>query len=170
MITTKFGRLRFNETVQAYRPDEIGRIEAWIADRRDKEGWNVLEIPSCQCCGEYAGVTGDSPNFRCEKHHERNPCAIEGCKCTADWLGAYSSDHYLCAKHWRPLTSRSDRTALSHIRKRYKIARAREEPKLARLHSGAWWKLFGDMVEKARSRSAGDIDMTEINKMFGWDE
>lgn len=170
MITTRFGRLRFNETVQAYRPDEIGRIEAWIADRRDKEGWNVLEIPSCQCCGEYAGVTGDSPNFRCEKHRERNPCAIEGCRCTMGWLGSYSNDHYLCAKHWRPLTDAADRRQLSELRKRWRVAVQREADIVARDLARNWWIAFNAIVEKARSRSAGDVDMTEINKMFGWDE
>lgn len=33
-----------------------------------------------------------------------------------------------------------------------------------------YWRFWMGLVGRARRMAAGDIDMTEINKMFGWDE
>lgn len=31
-----------------------------------------------------------------------------------------------------------------------------------------FWRFFAGLVRRGRRRCAGDIDLTEINRMFGW--
>jgi hypothetical protein len=135
--------------------------------------FEIVPGPGCACCGERWGTMwGEVGQYRCDKHKDRNPCAIEGCRCTNDRRGrAMRSDQFLCQKHWRPLTTAEERRVYSRI---WRQAKARER-KFGAEH--AWSmrevrrleRVWRAIVAKARSRAAGDLDMTEINKMFGWD-
>ncbi len=147
----------------------------------DKPEWQsvadqfeVVPGPGCGCCGQRWGTMwGDAGHWRCDKHKDRNPCAIEGCRCTNDRAGhAFRDDQYLCQKHWRPLTTPAERRVYSRI---WRQAKARER-KYGAEHMwpmreiGRLKRVWGRIVAKARARAEGDLDMDEINKMFGWDD
>lgn len=155
------------------KPEACGRFlrdSDWsiVADE-----FEVVPGPGCACCGErYGTMWGDVGHYRCDKHHHRNPCAIEGCRCTTDRGGRdYRDDQYLCSKHWRPLTTPAERRVYSRI---FREAKARER-KLGAEHHWPFRevrrleRVWRRIVASARSRAAGDIDMDEINKLFGWD-
>jgi hypothetical protein len=156
------------------------RCEEWIARnplRRPPETYAIDPYPCCECCGDSLTIERweDAPpvgTWRCRRHVGRNPCAIEGCRCTtAAGNNGLRSDQYLCQKHWRPLTTPAERRVYSRI---WRDAKARGR-RLGREHMWSMRevrrleRVWSRLVAKARRRAAGDIDMTEINKMFGWD-
>lgn len=144
---------------------------AW---RSTIDQFEVMPGPGCACCGDRGGTMwGEGEQFRCTKHKDRNPCAIEGCRCTTDRAGReMRSDQFLCQKHWRPLTTAEERRVYSRI---WRQAKSRER----KFGAGYAWsmrevrrleRIWRRIVLKARARAAGDLDMDEINKMFGWEE
>lgn len=169
MITGQMGRLHDIRINYTYPRQEWAAAEAYIAARADREHWTILFVPTCQCCGAWWGISGSVPHFRCQKHVGRNPCAIEGCKCTTADRGHPSSDDYLCGKHFRPLVTPRERRTLNMVRRKYRTAIRRGDGEEQLRTTVLYWKVLRRMVKLARRRSAGDIDMTEINKMFGWE-
>ena len=142
----------------------------WLEDApnaHDTHEW--ARPPSCGCCGGKAWL--DKPMvltevepmvWRCEKHVGRLPCCIEGCGKTFAMKG---DDSYqgivMCGRHWRMAPKRM-RDLESLIRKRAK--RRGWTRRLIRQHDWIWQR-----ARRAIDRG-GEFDMTEINKMFGWEE
>lgn len=88
-------------------------------------------------------------------------CLIEGCKHTT----ARQGGPWICGEHWRigcPPRSPERRAYNRFFRlaKRYGWS-----TELRR----RYWRFWDALVARARRRCAGDVDMTEVNKMFGWD-
>lgn len=129
--------------------------------------FEVVPGPGCACCGErWLTMHGHSDNWRCGKHRDRNPCAIEGCKrTTAAPEGQLATDQWLCSEHWRLYCPpRSMRRRLYH---RYfrKAKWFGWTPELER----SFWRFWDRLVADARKRATdGYIDETEINRIFGW--
>lgn len=145
--------------------------------------WNGQTVPQCRVCGGSAGYRGPGgdggydPNnpgvWRCYRHTKSNPCAVEGCKRSRaskdGWL--HDGRYWLCRDHWRlacPPKSKWRRAYLRFwkIAKRMGCEGDNDWPdELER----RFWRYFGGLVARARRMAAGDLDMTEINKLFGWD-
>lgn len=138
--------------------------------------------PHCSCCGlcgwgyslsqlnllrSWDGsVRGDLTAVRCSKHLGRNPCAIEGCTKTTKAEGRHASDSWLCAEHWRIGCPPRSKTRLVYHRYFRRAKRFGWNDESAASFNAFWRRL----VARARKRCAGDIDMNEINAMFGWSE
>lgn len=125
----------------------------------------------CRCCGRTVLLGSafrdwqGNETFRCSMHIKRNPCAIEGCTRTTKSNGQYASDQWLCSEHWKigcPPKSKIRRTynRFFRIAKRYGW-----NDDLRR----RFWRFWNALVARARRRCAGDMDMHEINRMFGWE-
>ncbi len=110
--------------------------------------------------------------YRCAKHRDRNPCAIEGCKRTMSAEGHFSNDVVLCSEHFRRFCP--PHSKLRRIYRRFfRLAKRQATP----ANPEGWdrdldrrfWRFWRSLIAKARRQAAGgDVDMTEINKMFGW--
>lgn len=129
----------------------------------------------CRCCGDLAsfdqGATLEAElekphTWRCQRHKDRNPCLVEGCKRThAVENRALRDDQFICTEHWRryvPAGSRIRRAYNAHFRRGknrgWNDARAR-----------AFDRFWNAVVRMVRRRSSeGHIDMAEINKIMGW--
>lgn len=131
--------------------------------------FEIVGSPCCQCCGYSDGTMwGDGENHRCDKHRDRNPCAIEGCKRTAPTpeSGYLGSDSYLCGEHWRrfvPPRSRKRRLYHAYFRKAKRYGW--NKSLIAQFHR-FWDRLIADARRKA---TEGDLDVAEIHRMMGWD-
>lgn len=136
------------------RPADLLPLQAW-----------------CRCCGvklaENASLKDwqGNPTWRCSKHIDRNPCAIEGCTRTTKASGQYATDQWLCGEHWK--IGCPPRSAKRRIYHRY-FARAKKYgwSESSRI---SFWAFWNRLVAQARKKCAGDIDETEINRMFGWE-
>lgn len=125
----------------------------------------------CRCCGRtvtlgacFRDWKGDK-TYRCSKHIDRNPCAIEGCTRTTKALGQYASDQWFCSEHWRiacPPKSKLRQIYNRFFRKAKRFGWSDQKRR-------AFFRFWNALVNRARKRCEGDIDMAEINKMFGWD-
>jgi hypothetical protein len=121
---------------------------------------------TCQCCGSkvYLRLNGQS---RCRQHHDRNPCAIEGCQRTRKTPddGRLATDQWICSEHWRryvPPRSLARRTYHAHFRqaKRHGWTDERERK---------FWRFWDTLVASARRRATeGHVDEATINQLFGW--
>lgn len=126
--------------------------------------WNF-----CRCCG-VVGIIGwivvrRGSTFRCGSHLDRNPCAIIGCRRTTKASRNYGDELWLCAEHWRlgcPARSRP-RRAYNRIFQRAKRFGWSDEL------VAQYWRIWSLIIARARKRCAGDVDMNEVNKLFGWD-
>lgn len=154
---------------------------AWCGQFLQTEEWagvadqfEVVPGPGCSCCGERWGeMQSDGATVhRCTKHLLRNPCAVEGCKrTTATKQGNYHNDAHLCGEHFRiaaPPGSPERRVynRLWRLHRKRDGKDGRWSPDLDR----RYWRVWFRLVALARARTAGDIDMDEINKLFGWEE
>lgn len=138
-----------------------------------------VPAPHCGCCGKnryeaklklVAGISGDpdtgNHQWRCEKHIGRNPCCIEGCGKTfalqPDKDGRGAEDYswrIMCGKCWR----QAPKWMRDRVAKIRRLARRRGwTDRIQRLHGMAWEACYRAIVDGRR------LDMTEINKMFGW--
>jgi hypothetical protein len=146
---------------------------AWLQEQF--QGCVAIQAPICACCGDVAFrdltcVRADADptlrEYRCRKHRDRNPCAIEGCTRTRAANGDYANDRTLCSEHWRrfvPPRSKLRRAYHAHWRRAKKLDWS---PKRVRAFDRFW----ATLVARARRQSVeGRLDMTEINKMFGWE-
>lgn len=145
----------------------------------DVAAFKIEPAPRCQCCGEFSIwehneslTTWENGQTRCARHHDRNPCAIDGCKrttaATVDGRGhpIIEADRWLCGEHWRryvPPRSRLRRLYHAHFRRG-----KREGWTMKR--NRQFNRFWGFLVRVARKRHEGGfIDETEIARLMGWD-
>lgn len=124
----------------------------------------IVRANGCACCGAVYGASRIRGAYRCEKHRDRNPCAIEGCKRTTASKGYLGSDQWLCAEHWRrfcPARSRKRRLYHAYFRKAKRYGWTED---LRGRFFRFWDRLIADARRKA---SDGDVDIAEIERMFG---
>ena len=173
MITRDYWRLSHPDAPMAASYGRLAQVEDWRTRDpigRPAETYAIAQHPFCYCCGEFVAFNAWNGEpfdalWRCPKHLDRNPCAIEGCRCTTDRRGHEArSDQYLCAKHWRPLTTKRERAQYSLLWRRGKKL---DWPYHCRRRLERFWD---QLVARARRRAEGDIDMREINKLFGWND
>jgi hypothetical protein len=133
------------------------------------ESYVMEREPCCQCCGYSSHMRGltvwDNGQARCNRHHDRNPCAIEGCTRTNAVNGQYADDQWLCTVHWRigcPPRSAMRRTYHRFFRRAKKLGWTDDS-------RASFWAFWNRLLVRARKRCAGDVDMNEVNRMFGWD-
>jgi hypothetical protein len=136
----------------------------------------VIQAPICACCGDVAfrSLSCVSPNpdpvlrfYRCAKHRDRNPCAIEGCKRTTAANGRYASDQWLCSEHWRRFVPPHSPTRRAYHRFFRLAKRHGWDDRLRR----RFWRFWRGLVAQARRKAeGGSIDETAINRMFGWED
>lgn len=127
---------------------------------------------ACRCCGEAAVYAGNHPQqWRCGQHKERNPCAIHGCsRTTAAKGGLHCHRTWICGTHWRivcPPRSRQRRLVNAHFRRAKKLGVSPGDRWPENLER-SYWRMWDRLLKRADEIMEGDVDMTEINKMFGW--
>lgn len=163
-----------------WRRDHIERFLADAGCPIDKEGVRVVPFPTCACCGHedsrWAGegvwlARGDTcpekRQYRCARHRDRNPCAIEGCERTRAAHGRFADDQHLCSEHWRRFVPPRSATRRAYHRF-WRIAKKTDWTPVLRRRFERFWN---GLVTRARRQSVeGRLDMTEIGKMFGWGE
>ncbi|ALC13794.1 hypothetical protein [Sphingopyxis sp. 113P3] len=159
--------------------DTLERVREWIRLRAehpdhelDASLYGIEKVPTCGCCGTDQGLTAvydgridaAARHYRCEKHVERIPCAIEGCRRTYKLeLGDSYSSRVVCGKHWR-LAPKHMRDAVARVR-RIGVKANWPRPIINR-----FCRLWERTVRAAQSAAAGDIDVAEINRVMGWDQ
>lgn len=126
-----------------------------------------MGLLQCDCCGETARTWIDRKLGRCFRHQGRNPCAIEGCKRTTKAPDdRYSTEDWICGTHWRQFVPPgSQMRRVYHRLWRLKKKRGEWTPDL----TARFWRVWRRIVATARAASRGDVDMTEVNKLFGWE-
>jgi hypothetical protein len=135
----------------------------------------VTPRPICRCCGTALPRPAiDEPHKRCRKHQMANPCAIAGCSRTRLAKNGHLHDGtwWLCRDHWRMVCPPHSKLRRAYNRF-FQIAK-----RMGVSPNGIWpealerryWRFWIGLVARARKQVAGDIDMVEINKMFGWEE
>lgn len=136
----------------------------------ERDGWEIVPGPGCIVCGErwcYPLTTNSLGEHRCGKHHDRNPCAIEGCRRTRAANGRTAADQYLCAEHWKMACP--PHSALRRTYHRFwRIAKKQGgwDMKLNRRFTRFW----NSLIRRARAARGPMLDEDEINRMFGWDQ
>ena len=131
----------------------------------------------CHVCGltaQEAGAlfrqnrTGRPGIWACHAHRQRIRCSIDGCTKTHtskhDHGGA---EEWICSVHWRRhCPPRSLRRRTYH--RFFRIAKRHGWSE--RLADQYWrfWDLLLRLANKAEKSDA--IDMSKINKLFGWDQ
>lgn len=137
--------------------------------------YELIPIAACGCCarspakGDECTIhqvfsDGDMHIWRCDKHLGRNPCIIPACGVTfAHRNGTSYQTSFICGKHWRqaPKFMRDAVIRVERLAKRRKGAGWTET--LRNRHSRLWYRTIRAVIDGHR------VDMTEINKMFGWD-
>jgi hypothetical protein len=145
----------------------------------DREGWDLVADqfesvphPGCGCCGAsdilWSWVLPDKRRiYRCEKHKERNPCAVDGCMRTrAVHGGRIGDDQCICAEHWRMFVPPGSRLRRAYLR----FFRIEKKTGWTMALERRYQRFWCGLVRRVRAGSAGDLDMKEINAMFGWEE
>jgi hypothetical protein len=141
--------------------------------RRGPDSYVIESVAHCGCCGastirEGGGsiCTWGNGETRCARHHDRNPCAIEGCaRTTLAPNGHLRSDQWLCSEHWRRFVpARSMRRRAYHAFWR-KAKRYGWNDKLVRQFNRFWDQLIATARAKA---GGGSINKAEIDRLFGW--
>ncbi len=124
-------------------------------------------------------ANGFKSPYRCDRHRERNPCAIEGCQRTGpcptfnDGRLFLSNADYLCGEHWRRHCPPRSKTRRAY-RRFWRIAKRQataENPSgwtpQLRQRFDLFWRA---LIARARRRATdGFVDEAEIAKMMGWD-
>ncbi len=131
------------------------------------------KYPFCRVCGEpliYASAveigTGLKSEWRCEKHRDRNPCAIEGCKRSRAAEGRLDGGgNWLCGTHWRigvPPRSRARRQYHWFFRQAKRHgweARIGRRNEILRIQFYMYWHR---LVRRARRRCGGQADLSDM--------
>jgi hypothetical protein len=160
----------------SHRSSDLDKLLKWRdrlseATGRKNEDYTITRVYPCQCCGEEAVALGVLFP-RCPKHQQSNPCAIEGCTKTRAANGQlHDGTWWLCSDHWRmacPPHSALRRTYLRFFRTAKKLGLSQSERWPEALEN-RYWRFWSALVARARRKAAGDVDMAEIGKMFGWD-
>jgi hypothetical protein len=184
MIVIDYCRLSHPDVPMAASYGSRAMCEEWrgrmpVFAGRTRESYLIEPVSHCGCCGAimpYAGslVTWPDGATRCSKHHDRNPCAIEGCRRTAAADGRYGDDQWLCGEHWRryvPPRGLRRTTYLWFFRQARKHGWGWKGPdgKSARL-DWRFHRYWDVLVRQARRRAKeGHIDEAAINRLMGWD-
>jgi len=144
----------------------VDREPEWkcVADQ-----YEVRPAPGCNCCGERhytMHLAGEIA--RCEKHRDRNPCAVEGCRRTCAAEGRLANDQFLCSEHWRRFVPPRSKLRRAYHRF-FQITKKRggwDRPLERRFRR--FWRA---LINRVRSQHEnGRIDVAEINQLFGWEE
>ncbi len=186
MITRDFWSLTHPDAPMSRHVGTRAQVEEWRNRRpipgRDPESYVVEPHAYCTVCGVTSfplavGVTTwQTGAMRCEKHHDRHACAIEGCQRTRAVTEGHApcDDQTMCAEHWRrfvPPGSRARRAYHAYFRqaKRHGWGYKGKRGRSARLDYR--FRVFWDaLVRMARRRATeGDLDEAQIKAMFGWD-
>lgn len=134
-----------------------------------------LDPRTCAICGSAQIVPhpgGHFSPYRCQKHIDRNPCAIEGCRRTTSAASRNGDRHsgnirWICPDHWRrlvPPRSRARRAYHAHFRGARKFGWTQERTE-------AFWRFWILLVRRARRRAAeGYVDVAAINRTMGWED
>lgn len=148
-------------------------LEGWLA----QPGWQmvadqfeIVPAPGCGVCGTRDGSmygSKDWSQLRCERHRDRNPCLIEGCKRTREAGNAgLATDQYLCGEHWRkyvPPRSRLRKLYHAHFRRGKRQGWTMKRDRQFR-------RFWNFVVRVARKRHEGGyLDEAEINRIMGWE-
>jgi hypothetical protein len=171
------------DPMQACRARNVPALWQLIPEHYwDRDQFAAVPGPVCACCGEVEVVRHDghlSP-YRCAKHLDRNPCAIEGCQRTSaapkhtDGKAYLANNQAFCGEHWKryvPPSSRLRTTYHWFFRqaKRHGWGWKGTTGKSARL-DWRFRRYWDNLVATARRRSQeGHVDMGEINRLMGWD-
>lgn len=186
MITLDLWRFSHPEAPGAFSIGTKEKVESWLHRGlpRPLESYVLEPEPHCGCCGasclNRASLTiWANGQARCGSHHDRNPCAIEGCKRSTaapkDGRGIpfIRDDQWLCSEHWRRFVPPRS------LRRRAYRAFWRKAKRVGCTGGGDWpadlerqyWRFWDQLVATARAKTDGRgyIDEREINRLFGWD-
>lgn len=173
MITRDLWKLSRPDAPLAASYGPKAKVEEWLHRLTAPGDRHVIEpVPCCACCGaDFADVRERNgsitvwPNgaVRCDRHHDRNPCAIEGCTRTCAGT-EMRSDLWLCGEHWRrfvPPRSARRRAYLALRRKGFRLGWPDEM-------KAEFWKLWFALVRQARRKAEGGfLDMAHLERLFG---
>lgn len=161
--------LQFRGSTTQGSPVPRSIAERWLRSSSGRKGgWDIIEVPACICCGDVAW-----PNRRCTKHQDRNPCVVEGCRCTRAAKGYLSDDWFICSKHWRAYVPPGSPERMVYLRffrlaKRMGFNANDRWPRRLQHRFNRYWAA---LVQRVRRQSTeGRLDQAEIAKMFGWDK
>jgi hypothetical protein len=131
--------------------------------------------PGCHVCGKQtieAGAlfrqnrTGKMGIWACHDHRMRIKCGIEGCiRTTAKTKPDYGYQEWICGVHWRRYCPpRSLRRRAYH-----RFFRDAKKHGWTERRAAQYWRFWDTLLSAANAVEKNDkVDMTEINKMFGW--
>lgn len=107
--------------------------------------------------------TGREGVWACSEHRERIKCVVPDCVRTAS--REKRGSEWICSEHWRryvPPRSRLRRLYHAHFRRAKRLGW--DDKRTAQ-----FWRFWEWLVDGVIARATeGHIDMTEINKLFGW--
>lgn len=154
----------------------LNQVREWILLRAEHKDhaldaslYAIEAVPTCGCCGTDRDITGfyqgrlaaEPDAWRCPKHHDRNPCLIDGCGRTFANDGDYRRQ-FLCGKHWH-LAPKRMRDVVARVRK---IGEKKNWPlSTVRRFCRVWERT----ARAAQAAASGDLDMAEIHRVMGWD-
>lgn len=109
---------------------------------------------------------GKTGIWACRQHTDRAKCSIEGCNRSTKREGGGPWE-WICSVHWRrhcPPRSRRRRAYLAFFRKAKRQG-------WDQMLDEQYWRFWDTLVRVANAaESAGTIDTSQINKMFGWND
>lgn len=169
---------RTNDPVESCRFPDIERGQQWLRDM-GMTGFGLTVAPVCACCGSDYVVrhkSGFFSPYRCEKHADRNPCAIDGCARTKE-AERLANNQHICGEHWRRLIPPGsiERRIYHRFWRIAKRQATTENPSgwtmaLARRFDRYWRALIKLARRRASAAPSEEfLDEAEIKKMFGWD-
>lgn len=177
MITADFSGVQRIDGGHMMFADTKAACEDWVGRRIDPDSYTIVPSPFCACCGHHTTimrplavvqvVPSEGKQFRCPKHADRNPCAIEGCERTQPARGFFGTEQWLCGEHWRMACP--PKSAQRRVYNRL-FALEKKRGKWTPDLDARYWRIWPNILRHARGLTAGDIDMKEINAMFGWNE
>lgn len=150
-------------------PMTLDQARAEMARSRG-DGWSLARVRTCLCCGEVAW-----PNGRCERHQDRNPCVVEGCKRTRKANGYLHPRLAVCGEHFKAYVrpGSRDRKVLNGFFRKAKamgFGRTDEWPDKLERRYWVFWRLLMRRIITRSTAPEGTLDEDEIRKMFGWDD
>ncbi len=152
-------------------PAEKAVCQRWLDYRRKNrpnERWEMIETPSCRCCGEASWE-----NLRCTKHQDRNPCAVEGCKRTRRANGNLSDCMFICGEHWKAYVppGSPERRVINRLFALAKKMGFKRNDRWPVDLEERYWRFWQGLCRRVRARSTeGTLDEKEIMEMFGWSD
>lgn len=132
------------------------------------EAWELILVASCQCCGSLDVVVRAGVQHRCERHRDRNPCLVDGCRRTiAAGRNELADDQSICGAHWRRYVPPGSPLRRTYNRF-FRLARRHGwTPGLIRRFERFW---TGMAARVRRQAAEGFVDQREIDRLFGWSE